>query len=220
MRIVIAEDEQMFREVLKRICTEEFGHELAGFAGDGEEAIRLVASVRPDLLLLDLDLPKLNGFAVAEAVRRVSRTTRIVAVTASRASYTLYRVERAAFDGYIDKGTSSLGALREAIAAVALGRRYHSPVFAAVKEARLRDPNAFDKVLSNRELEVLSLIGLSLNDEEIGGSLGICAKTVETFRHRILKKLGVRGTPKLIRFAIEKGFTQVPELAPGRSIPG
>ncbi len=220
MRIVIAEDEQMFREVMKKICTEEFGHEIVGVVGDGEAAIQLVAAMRPDLLLLDLDLPRLDGFAVADAVKRVSRTSRIIAVTASRASYTLYRVERAGFDGYIDKGASSFGALREALAAVALGRRYHSPVFAAVKEARLRDPNAFDKVLSNRELEVLSLIGLSMNDEEIGGSLGICAKTVETFRHRILKKLGVRGTPKLIRFAIEKGFTQMSSLEPGRSIPG
>jgi len=208
MRIVIAEDEQMFREVVKKVCTEEFGHEIVGMASDGEEAVRVVASVRPDLLLLDLDLPRMNGFAVADASKRASRATRIIVVTSSRASYTLYRIERAAFDGYIDKGSSSLGSLREAIAAVAHGRRYHAPIFSAIRDARLRDPKGFDKVLSDREQEVLALIGHSMNDEEIGESLGICAKTAETFRHRILKKLGVRGTPKLIRFAIEKGFGQ------------
>jgi DNA-binding NarL/FixJ family response regulator len=208
MRIVIAEDEQMFQQVVKKVCAEELGHEIVGVASDGEEAVRVVASMRPDLLLLDLDLPRMNGFAVADALRKVSRATRIVVLTSSRASYILYRIERAGFDGYIDKGTSSLGALREAIAAVAHGRRYHSPIFTAVRDARRRDPIGFDKVLTDREQEVLSLIGLSMNDEEIGGNLGICAKTAETFRHRILKKLGVRGTPKLIRFAIEKGFGQ------------
>lgn len=205
----------MFREVMKKVCTEEFQHEIVGVVGDGDAAVQMVARETPDLLLLDLDLPGRHGFAVAESVRQISRPTKIVAVTSSRASYTLYRIERFGFDGYIDKGASSLGALRDAIAAVGAGRRYYSPWFTTVKEARLRDPNAFDKILSNRELEVLALIGYSLNDEEIGGNLGICAKTVETFRHRILKKLGVRGTPKLIRYAIDKGFTQLPGFAAG-----
>lgn len=216
MRIVIAEDEQMFREVLHKVCAEQFGHEIVGEAGSGDEAIRIVAATRPDLLLLDLDLPEVDGFAVVEAVKRLSRSTRVVAVTSSRATYTLFRIERSGFDGYIDKGANSLVELRQAVAAAAEGRCYHSPTFVTVKQARLRDPKAFDKVLSNREQEVLSLIGWSMNDREIGERLGICAKTVETFRHRILQKLDVRGTPKLIRFAIETGFTQVP-LAETRS---
>jgi DNA-binding NarL/FixJ family response regulator len=213
MRIVVAEDEQMFREVVYKICTEDLGHEVVGEASDGEEAVRIVTEKRPNLLLLDIDLPRLDGFGVADAVRRSSRGTQIVAVTSSRASYTLFRIEHSEFDGYIDKGASSLSALRQAISAAADGRRYHSPTFAAVKEERMRDPNAFDKVLSNRERQVLSLIGLSLNDDEIGIRLAISARTVETFRHRILQKLRIAGTPKLIRFAIENGFTPVSALA-------
>jgi DNA-binding NarL/FixJ family response regulator len=216
MRIVIAEDEQMFREVLKKVCVEDFGHDVVGEAEDGEVAVKVVNEVRPDLLLLDLVLPRMHGFEVADHARRSSRGTRIVAVTSSCASYTLYRLERAGFDGYIHKGGQSLGALRDAISAVARGSRYHSPIFSTIRDARLRDPNGYDKVLSDRELEVLCHIGMSMNDEEIGEALGICAKTAETFRHRILKKLGVRGTPKLIRFAIENGFTQLEASGAGR----
>lgn len=200
----------MFREVVHRVCTQEFGHTVVGEANDGEEAVRLVASHTPDVLLLDLDLPRLNGFAVASAVKRVSRGTTIIAVTSWRGSYTLFRIERAGFDGYVDKGANSLGSLRQAIQAARHGQRYYSPTFFAAKEARLRDPRAFDKVLSDRELEILPLIGRAMSDEEIGDYLGICARTVETFRHRILKKLGLHGTPKLMRFAMEMGFTQMP----------
>ncbi len=208
MRIVIAEDEQMFREVERRVCT-EFGHEVVGEACDGVEAVRVVAAQLPDILLLDLDLPRLNGFAVARTVKQLSQATLVLAVTASRGSYTLFRIERSGFDGYVDKGANSLTSLRAALTAGSCRQRYHSPTFVAGKAARLRDPKAFDKLLSDRELEVLSLIGLAQNDDEIGESLGICARTAETFRHRILKKLGVHGTPKLIRLAIDLGFTQV-----------
>lgn len=189
------------------MCVDEFGHEIVGKTGDGLEAVDLVASARPNLLLLDLNLPRLDGFAVADETRRISRSTHIIAVTACRGSYTLFRVERGGFDGYVDKGADSLASLRSALSAAENGRRYFSPTFATVKDERLRDPKAFDKLLTEREQEVLSLIGLSLADDEIGGHLGICARTVETFRHRILKKLGIGGTPKLIRFAIDQGFS-------------
>jgi DNA-binding NarL/FixJ family response regulator len=209
VRVVIAEDEQMFRQVLCKICTTEFGCEIVGEAGDGPTALRLVAETQPDLLLLDLNLPQLDGFCVAREAKRVSSSTRVVAVTASHGSYTLFRVERGGFDGYVDKGSNSLTALREAFAACAVGRRYFSPTFLSEKASRLRDPKAFDKVLSDREREVLSWIGLSLDNHEISRKLGIRPRTVETFRCRILRKLGLRGTPKLIRFAIERGFTEV-----------
>ncbi len=218
MRIVIAEDEQMFREVMRRVCVQEFGYQIVGEATDGDEAVRVVAATTPDVLLLDLDLPRLDGFAVASAVKRSSRFTLVIAVTSWRGSYTLYRIERGGFDGYVDKGGSSLTALRDALAAASMGQRYFSPAFVAAKEARLRDPNAFDKVLSDRELEVLPLIGIALSDEEIGARLGICSRTVETFRHRILKKLGVRGTPKLMRFATEMGFTQLASSPPESAV--
>ena len=221
MRIVVAEDEQMFREVVCKVCSHELGHDVVGQTGDGQEAVDLVASARPNLLLLDLNLPRLDGFAVADQARRLSRTTQIMAVTASRTNYTLFRIERSGFDGYIDKGADSLTSLRQALHAAENGRRYFSPTFATIKDERLRDPVAFDKLLTEREREILSLIGMSLADDEIGEHLGIAARTVETFRHRLLKKLKLGGTPKLIRFAIDQGFTDnLPrrQLAPAAAV--
>ena len=84
MRIVIAEDEQMFREVMRRVCVQEFGYQIVGEATDGDEAVRVVAATTPDVLLLDLDLPRLDGFAVASAVKRSSRFTLVIAVTSWR----------------------------------------------------------------------------------------------------------------------------------------
>lgn len=218
MRIVLADEELMFRDALRQACTADARHEVVGEADDGEEAVRLVSAEQPNLLFLELDLPRMDGFAVAEAVRQRSRGTQIIAVTASRASYTLLRVERGNFEGYIDKGTNTLAAVRESIAAAASGRRYYSAMFHAVKEERMRDPKAFDKVLSDREQEVLGFIGMSFNDDEIAQRLGIAARTVETFRHRILQKLGIAGTPKLIRFALEKGFTPFSAVAAPRKL--
>lgn len=214
MRVVIAEDEQMFREVVRKVCINECACEVVGEAADGQTAVQLVAETQPDVLLLDLSLPMLDGFAVMEAVRRLGSATRVMAVTSAHGSYTLYRVERGGFDGYIDKGTNSLTVLREALAACRRGQRYYSAAFVSEKAQRLKNPRGFDKVLSDREREVLRWIGLSLDDHEIGRELGIRPRTVETFRGRILKKLGVRGTPKLIRFAIESGFTEIPHRTP------
>ena len=214
MRIVIADSEELYLHSMRFVCATEFGHEVIALAADGESAVREAIKLRPDVLLLELDLPKLDGFGIIQKVRPACPLTSIIAVTSCRGSFTILRVERAGFDGYLDKGSNSLSGLRHALAAAAQGRRYFSPAFHAIRDARIRDSSSFDKILSDRELQVLALIGHSLNDDEIGANLGISARTAETFRHRILKKMRVAGTPKLIRLATELGFTQIPELKP------
>jgi DNA-binding NarL/FixJ family response regulator len=209
MRIVIAEDHEMFREVIRRVCVVDFGHEVVGEAADGPAAIRAVLTAEPDLLLLDLSLPEIDGFGVIDVLARAHSPTRVIALTSARGDYTVFRVERAGFHGFVDKSGSTLDQLRAAIQAVGAGRRYFSPAFVAATAARRADPVAFDKVLSERERAVLGLIGGSLSDAEIARRLSIHRKTVETHRQRIMDKLNLHGTPKLIRFAIEQGFTQV-----------
>ncbi len=213
MRIVIVEDHQMFREVIHKVCVSDFGHDVVGQAGDGAEALRVILSTQPDLLLLDLHLPDMDGFTIVEAVRKVLPSLRIIAITSARGDYTLYRVERANIQGFVDKNANSLESLREAIEMVAEGKRYLAPSFETAKARRNANPISFDKVLTERERVVLALIGQSLSDDEIAAKLSISEKTAATFRGRIMKKLGVHSTPKLIRFAIDQGFTQV--SAPG-----
>jgi DNA-binding NarL/FixJ family response regulator len=209
MRIVIAEDHEMFREVIRRVCIDDFGCAVVGEAADGPAAIRMVLAAEPELLLLDLNLPAIDGFGVIDVLRRAHSAVRVIALTSARGDYTVFRVERAGFHGFVDKGGNSLANLRAAIEAVAAGRRYFSSAFVQAAAARRADPISFDKVLSERERAVLGLIGGSLSDEEIARQLSIHPKTAETHRQRIMDKLNIHGTPKLIRFAIEQGFTQV-----------
>ena len=213
MRIVIVEDHQMFREVIHKVCVSDFGYDVVGEAGDGAEALRVILAEQPDLLLLDLHLPDTDGFTIIETVRKILPDLRIIAITSARGDYTLYRVERAGIDGFVDKNANSLESLHEAIKMVSAGKRYLSPSYEKAKAKRIANPSSFDKVLTERERVVLALIGQSLSDDEIATKLSISENTAATFRGRIMKKLNVHSTPKLIRFAIDQGFTQV--SAPG-----
>jgi len=217
MRIVIVEDHQMFREVIHKVCVSDFGHAVVGEAGDGVTALKVILSEQPDLLLLDLHLPDLDGFTIIETVRKVLPKLRIIAISSAQGGYTLFRVERAGIDGFVDKNANSIESLREAIETVAAGRQYLAPSFLIAKAKRMADPGSFDKVLTERERRVLALVGESFTDEEVAVKLQITTKTAATFRQHIMRKLDLHSTPKLMRFAMEHGFTQV--SAPGDSGP-
>jgi DNA-binding NarL/FixJ family response regulator len=217
LRIVIVEDHLMFREIMRKVCVEEFGHDVVGEAEDGSSALSVILSTAPDLVLLDLSLPCLDGFSVIECLRIAGSKARIVVITSAREPYILYRIDRASIDGFVDKSTNSLKHLRDAITAVGSGRRYFSTAFTRAREARLANPASFDKVLSDRERTALGLIGLSLTDREIAEQLKIAPKTASSFRSKIMLKLNVPSTPKLIRFAIENGFTRMRMPDDGRT---
>jgi len=210
LRIAIAEDHLMFREVIRKVCIDEFRHEVVAEADTGPSAVRVVLASSPDVLLLDLNLPELDGFGVLEVLRKAHSPVRVIALTSARGEYTLYRVERAGFHGFVDKSTNNLASLRGAIEAVCTGKTYFAPTFVEANAARKQNPISFDKVLSERERTVLGLIGRSLSDDEIARRLKINSRTAETYRQRLMDKLNVHGTPKLILFAVEHGFTQVP----------
>jgi DNA-binding NarL/FixJ family response regulator len=218
VRIVIVEDHLMFREVLHKLCATELHHQVVGEAGDGKTAVKLVRETQPDLVLLDLHLPGLDGFGVIEAIRQDAPETRVLVLSSHCDEYTVYNSERAHVAGFVDKNTNSVATLKSAIAEVAKGRAWFSEAFLRIKAARRRDPKSFDKLLTKRESAVLALVGQSLTDIEIGRRLDISWQTVEKHRFNLLKKLELKSTAELARYAHEHGFTLTAEQSGGAAL--
>lgn len=210
MRIVIVDDHLMFREALRKACTRDFGYEVVWETESGAAAIEKIPEIAPDVVILDLSLPDMDGFNVAEKLLRRSSRLKILVLSSHCDDYTLFRVEKVGVNGFLDKNTNTISALKDALIALSEGRTYFSAVFQNAKLARRADPQSFTKVLSEWECAILSLIGQGMSDEEIGERLNISYRTAQTHRSNIMRKLNVKGTPKLITFAIEHGFTQMP----------
>jgi DNA-binding NarL/FixJ family response regulator len=210
MKLLIVEDQVMFREAIRRVCERDLGHKVVGACSSGMEAITLTRNLQPDLLLLDLSLPDIDGLAVVSRLDRTELRPKVLILSSHCDDYTLYRVEKSGIEGFMDKNANSPAALDEALQALAAGRCYYSQVFQSVRERRRADPLAFTKVLTEWELEILAQIGLALSDEEIAARLELSAWTVHTHRRNILHKLKLPSTPKLMRFAIDNGFTAIP----------
>jgi DNA-binding NarL/FixJ family response regulator len=197
----------MFREVLRKICEDDLQHTVVGEAADGRKAVEIIGQLKPDMVLLDLHLPNLDGFAVIEQIRKAQADLIILLLSSHCDDYTVYRAEKAGVQGFVDKNTNSVAALKQAIAQVTRGKASFSEAFNRIRAQRRADPNSFDKVLGNRERTVLSLVGQSLRDSEIAERLGISEQTVSTHRLNIIRKLGLNNTAELVRYARDHGFT-------------
>ena len=199
----------MIRDVIRKVCCSTFGYKVVGETDSGVEAVELIVKSKPDVVILDLSLPDMDGFNVAEKVLKANPGLRILMLSSHCDDYTLFRVEKSGVHGFLDKNSNTVEILKEALKAVAEGRIYFSQAFQAARLARRNDPRSFIKLLSDWERAILSLIGQGLSDEEIGERLNLSPRTVQTHRSNILRKLNLKGTPKLIAFAVENGFTQV-----------
>lgn len=209
LKIVIVEDHLMFREVLRKICEVELRHQVVGEAEDGEGAIRVVRETQPDLVLLDLHLPNLDGFGVIDAIRKDATEPRVLVLSSHCDEYTVYRAERAMVNGFVDKNTNSVATLKSAIATVADGGSWFSEAFLRIRAVRGRNAQSFDRLLTKRERTILTMIGQAMTDAEIGRQLDISWETAEKHRFNLLKKLELKSTAELTRYAREHGFTLV-----------
>jgi DNA-binding NarL/FixJ family response regulator len=220
VRILIVEDHVMFREVLRKVCTVDLQHEVVGEASDGRSAVGLALTTKPELVLLDLHLPNLDGFGVLGALRQLAPEIRILLLSSHCDPYTVYRASQAKVHGFVDKNTNTVAVLKEAIAMVGRGRVYFSETFKRVKAARHKDPRSFDKLLTPRECAVLPLLGEPLDDVEIAQRLGVSIGTAEKHRFNIRRKLGLQSAAELARYAREHGFTlQAPRGGDGATLP-
>ncbi len=213
-RIGIVEDEGITGDVLATVCAREFGAQVVVRQTLGRVGLAGLLEHKPDLVLLDICLPDLDGLDVAAEIRRELPRTRVMALSALRDPLTFLRVRELGLHGFVDKREQSVTVLKTAIAAVLEGRSYFSPVMAAVLAELRRDPHAFHLVLSEHEQRVLVLIGNAKTDEEIAATVGLSPATIQSRRRDIMKKLNIHSTPKLIHYATAMGFSRLGRYLP------
>lgn len=210
-RILIVEDDHLYQDYLRIVCADVLGMNVVGLARDRDTAIRLLREQRPDLALLDLRLEADGGtgLEIANWARTAMPRLRILIISGCCSLETIRKVEQLRVCGFLDKSSLTIEQLMAAIRAVAAGQTYFSASYQRSQERRKRDPKAYDWLLSDKERAVLRHIADALNDDEIAALLGLSVRTVETHRHRLLRKLGLDSTPKLMKFAIDQGFTEI-----------
>jgi len=209
-RVVIAEDHTLLRQSLRTVLEGGAGLRIVAEAADGFEAIRSVEKHRPDLLLLDLSMPKLNGISVIKEVKRRNPQVKVLVLTIHDTEDYVRAVFESGADGYCMKD-AEIGELLDAVKHILAGKTYLSPKIADRVLSGLLTPNSdpgrhpWEK-LSQREKEILKLIAEGYKSGEIGDLLCISTRTVEKHRSNIMKKLDIHNIASLTAYAMEKGL--------------
>jgi DNA-binding NarL/FixJ family response regulator len=206
VRILLAEDHVMVRQGL-RTFLEQAGMAVIGEAGDGQEALRIAHEQHPDVAVLDIGMPYLNGLETARRLREALPQTKIVLLTMhTEDPYVLEAIQAGAV-GYVLK-TQAMLDLVQAIQNVLQGQIYLSPrISRALVTAYLTRSDLPPDPLTSREREVLQLIAEGETTKEIAWRLKLSAKTVESHRIRLMRKLDIHETATLVRYAIRRGLT-------------
>ena len=206
IRILLADDHAVVRQGFRMILSAQSDLEIVGEAGNGREAIDLAASLRPDVVVMDVTMPELNGI---EATRRLTADNphvRVVALSMHKDSVYVREILRAGARGYLLKD-SVADDLVAAVRAVAGGEGYLSPAVsnAVLDDYRKHVTNPID-LLSSREREVLQMLAEGKTNKEIAATLNLSVYTVNAHRGRIMEKLNVHSINELVRFAVRNGL--------------
>jgi DNA-binding NarL/FixJ family response regulator len=210
-RIVIVEDHTILREGLRALLSTEPQFDVVGEAADGRAAMRLCEDLVPDLVLMDLSMPRMHGFEAIKEIKRQSPEVKIIALTVHKTDEYILATLQAGADGYVLKDATH-SELVMAIGNVLKGKRYLSPgisekVIEGYLEGKetLRTRSAWD-TLTRREREILKLIAEGYKNKEVADYLYISLKTVEKHRANLMKKLDLHNAAELTAFAVDKGL--------------
>jgi DNA-binding NarL/FixJ family response regulator len=213
VRIVLAEDHTILREGLRALLTADPDFEIVAEAADGREAVRFVEKQIPDLILMDLSMPRMTGMDAIREIKKRYPQTKIIALTVHKTEEYLRTTLQAGADGYVLKDATH-EELMMAIESVLRGKTYLSPgVSGKVVEGYLEGkesqmPLSTLGLLSLREREVLKLIAEGYKNKEIATDLCISLKTVEKHRANLMKKLDLHNAAALTAYAIEQGLVE------------
>lgn len=212
-RIILADDHKIVREGLASLLRKEEDIELAGEAEEGRQAVALVCKLRPDLVILDISMPGLNGMEAARQMLASQADLKVVALSMHRDTRYVVGMLKAGARGYLLKDCA-YEELAKAVRTVLEGRTYLSPEVAdVVVEGFINhfqdDPSPRASMLSPREREVLQLLAEGMRTSQIAEKLNLSVKTVEAHRRNIMQKLSIKSVAELTKFALREGITSL-----------
>ena len=216
IRVLLADDHPLVRSGLIRLLEPHKDITVVGEAEDGEEAIQKAKQLKPDVVVIDLSMPKVSGVEAAKVLQKECPGARVLVLTMHENEEYVYQIFKSGAGGYILKNAGR-EEIAKAIRAVAKGERFFSPRVSEIMvegylrkaEDREKKPAPVDVPLTTREKEVLSLIAEGLNNQQIADKLFISPRTVDTHRTNIMQKLDIHDAVNLVRYAIEHGIAKL-----------
>ncbi|MFN4299502.1 MAG: response regulator [Thermaurantimonas sp.] len=204
IRVLIAEDQRLFINALQKVLEEENDIEIAGYCDSGDEVLSSVLKHEPDVLLLDINMPGMDGVLVAEQLKKSEVNVRILIVTSFSSKLLVNELYALGVDGFILK-SDDIQVLFVAIRTVYRGERYFSEEIRDVLKKN-SDPRSHP-TLSSREIQIIKYICQGFSSNEIAEQLHISPLTVDTHRKKINQKLNIKHTSELIKYAVQRGLT-------------
>ena len=211
IRILLADDHQLMRSGLRLLIEQQPGLTVVGEAGDGREVVSVAKSLKPDVIVMDIGMPNLNGIEATHQITQIHPEIAVVILSMHSDEGYVLRVLKAGAKGYLLKDSAEADLIK-AVHAVAGGKSFFSPAVSKVllddyvrKLKRSGIEDAYD-LLTPREREILQLIAEGKSNKDVANLLNLSVYTVETHRSNIMEKLHLRGLPELILYAVRKGI--------------
>jgi DNA-binding NarL/FixJ family response regulator len=209
IRVLLVDDHAIVRDGLRFLLEAHGEFEVVGGAANGREAVRAARELQPDVVIMDLAMPELNGTEATQQIHDASPSTHVLVLSMHSTAEHIYRAFQAGAQGYLLKDSAG-PELLAAVRTVHAGRRYLSQKIAeTVVDDYIRERHAASPLdsLSARERQILQSIAEGKSSAETARTLCLSPKTVETYRSRMMRKLGIPDFPALVRFAIQHGLT-------------
>ncbi len=210
--VFLADDHAVLRDGVRLLLEMQPDISVVGDAADGREAVHKVAELQPNVVILDIVMPKLNGIEAARQILQANPATRIIILSMNSDSEHIFRALQAGVHGYLLKASAGSEVV-EAVRAVYAGRRYlsqdisDSVIDAYIQQREITETGNPLAQLSPRELEVLQLVVEGQSNPEIATTLALSPDTIKTYRKRIMQKLDLNDLPSLVKFAVLHGLT-------------
>ena len=207
IRVLIADDHALVREGLRSLLATQANIEVVSIAANGREALREVQRLQPSVVLMDITMPELNGIEATRQVVQRFPSVKVIILSVHATVEHYYQAARAGAWGYLLK-ESAFEEVAAAIRSVHAGKRFVSTRIAESFQTKLKSTSPIDS-LSRREREILQLVAEGQSSAEIATLISISPKSVETYRSRLMRKLGLHGLAEMVKFAIRHGLTSV-----------